>query len=106
MVAVLVAWIVAAPIDRSAHALTADEYRSLRTIWKLGYVVGIAHGRALYRAQDTDANEVSMDACIPAMSDVRIVEIVDAYLAANPELSGRPAADIVIEAVSRHCAAK
>ena len=94
------------PFCHTAQALTAEDYESLQTIWKLGYVVGIAHGRALYRTQDGNAGEAAMDTCIPKMSDVEIVGVVDAYLAANPALGTSPAADIVIAAVSHHCAAK
>ena len=59
-------------MSSQASALTAAEYQSLRQTWKLGYVVGIAHGRALYRKGDMAAGsrEATLDDCIPKMSDV------------------------------------
>ncbi len=89
--------------NTGAQALTATEYQSLRQIWKLGYVVGIAHGRKLYRNRGADPREAAMDACIPNMSDVEIVDVVAAYLAANPAAADRPAAEAVLDAVADHC---
>ena len=91
--------------SREASALNAAEYQSLRQIWKLGYVVGIAHGRALYRGGVSNAGETALDGCIPKMSDVEIVDAVDAYLAANAQAVLRPAADVVIAAIADHCRA-
>ena len=89
--------------SREASALTAAEYQSLRQIWKLGYVVGVAHGRALYHGAVSDARETALDGCIPKMSDVEIVDAVAAYLTANPQSAPRPAADVVIAAIAVHC---
>ena len=98
--------VAAAVLSGPALALTAEDYRSLRTTWKLGYVVGIAHGRALYRAPGTGSREAAMDSCIPQMSDVEIVKVVDAYLDTNPALASRAAGDVVVEAIAHHCAGK
>ena len=86
-----------------AQGLTAAEYQSLRQVWKLGYVVGLAHGRRLYRRGDADPREAAMDACIPGLSDVEIVDAVAAYLAAEPAAAGRPAAAVVFDAIAAHC---
>lgn len=86
-----------------AEALTAYEYQALRSTWRLGYVVGIAHGRKLYRDGGTDSREAKLDACIPRLSDIEIVDFVDAFLATNPADGERPAAEVVIEALRRHC---
>ena len=97
--------VASALFTREAGALTAAEYQSLRQIWKLGYVVGIAHGRALYRGAVSDARETALDSCIPKMSDVGIVDAVAAYLTANPQSAPRAAADVVIAAIAVHCRA-
>jgi hypothetical protein len=101
----LATFLVASAFTREASALTAAEYQSLRQIWKLGYVVGVAHGRALYRGAVSDARETALDGCIPKMSDVEIVDAVAAYLTANPQSAPRPAADVVIAAIAVHCRA-
>ena len=86
-----------------AEALTAYEYQTLRSTWRLGYVVGIAHGRELYRGGGTDSREGELDECIPRLSDIEIVDFVDTFLAANPAAGVRPAAEVVVEALMRHC---
>ena len=86
-----------------AQDLTAAEYQALRQVWKLGYVVGLAHGRRLYRRADADPREAAMDACIPGLSDVEIVDAVAAHLAADPAAAARPAADVVLDAIAAHC---
>lgn len=86
-----------------AQGLTAGEYQSLRQVWKLGYVVGLAHGRRLYRHGAADPREAAMDACIPGLSDVEIVRAVAAHLAAEPAAAGRPAAAVVLDAIAAHC---
>ena len=97
----LLAAVVAGPAG--AQGLTAAEYQSLRQVWKLGYVVGLAHGRRLYRQGDADPREAAMDSCIPGLSDVEIVEIVAAHLAAHPAAAERPAAAVVLDAIAAHC---
>ena len=86
-----------------AQDLTAGDYQSLRQVWKLGYVVGLAHGRRLYRRGDADPREAAMDACIPGLSDVEIVDAVAAHLAAEPAAAERPAAAAVLDAIAAHC---
>ena len=87
-----------------AQDLTAAEYQSLRQAWKLGYVVGLSHGRRLYRrGGGTDPREIAMDACIPSLSDVEIVAAVAAYLAANPAAAERPAPAAVLDGIAAHC---
>jgi len=86
-----------------AEALTAHEYQALRSTWRLGYVVGIAHGRKLYRDGGIDSREAELDACMPRLSDIEIVDFVDAFLTTNPAAGERPAAEVVIEALMHHC---
>ena len=90
----------------AALALTAAEYQGLRSVWKLGYVVGLAHGRALYRDGRSEARDAVMDRCIPKISDTEIVAAVEHYLAANANAGSRPAADVIIDAIAAHCGAK
>ena len=94
-------------MSSQASALTAAEYQSLRQTWKLGYVVGIAHGRALYRKGDMAAGsrEATLDDCIPKMSDVEIIDAVAAYMSANAGAASRDAGDVVIAAIAEHCRA-
>ena len=85
------------------EALTASEYRALHLTWKLGYVVGIAHGRKLYCDSDAPSRKIVLDVCIPKLSDVEIVDSVDAFIADDPAAGDRLAAEAVIEALMRRC---
>ena len=87
-----------------AQGLTAAEYQSLRQVWKLGLC-----GRprpwppALPPGRRRSARGRAMDACIPGLSDVEIVDAVAAHLAAHPAAAERPAAAVVLDAIAAHC---